>query len=38
MIESYESLLLELTTGSNGRRSKFYARGRNGALDNGSGS
>ncbi len=27
MIESYESLLLNLTTGSNGRRSKSYTRG-----------
>jgi glycosyltransferase involved in cell wall biosynthesis len=38
MIESYESLLLKLTKGSNGRRSKSYARGRNGALDSGRGS
>jgi len=37
MIDSYESLLLELTTESNGRRGKSYARKRNGALETGRG-
>jgi hypothetical protein len=38
MIESYESLLLKLTTKSNGRRGKPYARKRNRALETGNGS